>query len=82
MTKKAETDLSLVSTDALWDELSSRNDACVFAYVQDRGPKTEDAHTHFKGSAFACLGLAWLIEEGLRDFVRSFHSTDTETPES
>lgn len=72
MTKPKEngTDLSLISTEALWDELAGRYDSAVFARYQDKGAAAEDAQVYYKGSAFVCKTLGWAIDDQMADFIR------------
>lgn len=54
-------DLSLATTDELWEELSSRFEACVFAWLKKYKDATDPdllRGCDFEGGQMTCLGLA------------------------
>lgn len=54
-------DLALISTDDLIEELESRHDASIFAAIQHRTNDTSWYYRRWDGGNIPCLGLARFI---------------------
>jgi len=51
-------DLSLVSLDAIWEELKNRFDGVILCTVKNRDNVHEERQLSFSGGKFTCIGLA------------------------
>ena len=51
-------DLSLVSADAIWEELKNRYDGVILCTVKNKDNKHEERQLSFSGGKFICIGLA------------------------
>lgn len=63
-----EPDLSLITTDQLWDEIKSRFDSAVLLIDNSVSSTHSESRTYWAGSLNACIGLCTryakrLIEE-------------------
>ena len=61
------TDLSLVSTDDMLDELKSRHDAMIFAAYQNRTLKESRYFRRWDGGNIPCLGLSRFIQKRIEE---------------
>ena len=68
-------ELTLLSTDALLDELAGRYDAIIFMGIQEKtGKNTDDYKNDWRGGIARCLGLTEILRQKL---LRAFkHEED------
>lgn len=60
-------DLSLVSTDDMLDELKTRHDAMIFAAYQNRTDKESWYIRRWDGGNIPCLGLSRFIQKRIEE---------------
>lgn len=63
------TDISLITTTELLDEVSRRVDAFVFIAYQDRSKQSYALMTEFKGNSLEIIGLSEILREKVRTLV-------------
>lgn len=63
------TDMSLVTTTELLDEMSRRVDAFVFIAYQDRSKESYALMTEFKGNSLEIIGLSEILRDKVRILV-------------
>lgn len=51
-------DLSLVSEDDIWEEISKRNCAAILVTLKGYDDNREGVQVSFSGGKFTCIGLA------------------------
>jgi len=51
-------DLSLVSEDAMWEEIQKRNTAAILVTLKEYDDKREGVAISYCGGKFTCVGLA------------------------
>ena len=61
----SETDLALVTTEELWEEIKKRHEGCVLLTVVRRTAVEESRETFWHGGLTRCIGLLRLAEARL-----------------
>lgn len=51
-------DLSLVSDDEIWEEISKRNCSAILVTLKQYDDRREGVQVNFCGGKFTCIGLA------------------------
>jgi hypothetical protein len=73
--EEPQIDLTLVSTEKLWEELSSRYDGCIFAFegATRTGDDKSAANTVWRGGCIRALGLTVLAR---KDLLKQFREAE------
>lgn len=71
------TELSIVSTNEMLDELAKRNDAMIFAAYQNRSEDTSWYYRRWHGGNIPALGLARFIQKRIEEACNDM-DTDTD----
>lgn len=78
----SDTDLALVSTDELLDELVRRHDAMIFAAYQDRTDELSMYSRRWHGGNIPCLGLARFVSLRIEDACNEMDILEEDGEES